>query len=210
MKNKRLNRKNVVTWMFLVLVLMVRVVLLDKIPGGNQDEAYAGYNAWALAEYGIDSHGYTNPVYFTAWGSGMNVLYSYLCIPVIKIFGMSEFTIRIPMVISSILTVVGSYFLGKEMRNEKMGILFAFLVAISPWNYMLARWGLESNLAPACIVFGFLFWVKGLQKEKYFFLSAFFWGISLYAYAVLWIFVPVLLFVMFIYCVFIKKLELML
>lgn len=51
----------------------VRLFALGSIPCGlNQDEAFAGYNAWALLHYGVDSSGYHNPVYFTAWGSGMN------------------------------------------------------------------------------------------------------------------------------------------
>lgn len=59
----------------------VRLFALGSIPCGlNQDEAFAGYNAWALLHYGVDSSGYHNPVYFTAWGSGMNALESYLMI----------------------------------------------------------------------------------------------------------------------------------
>lgn len=67
---------------FLLLIAAgaaVRLALLGAIPYGlNADEASAGYDAWALSEYGIDRHGYRYPIHFVAWGSGQNALYSYL------------------------------------------------------------------------------------------------------------------------------------
>ena len=53
-----------------------RLVALTSLPNGlNQDEAYAGYNAWCILHYGVDSAGYRNPVYLNAWGS---VSYTHL------------------------------------------------------------------------------------------------------------------------------------
>lgn len=63
----------------------------------------------------MDSHGYKNPVYFMSWGSGMNVLYSYLSIPFIAMFGLNNFSIRIVQVISSLLLLVFSYKFVKEL-----------------------------------------------------------------------------------------------
>lgn len=75
----------------------VRLFALGSIPCGlNQDEAFAGYNAWALLHYGVDSSGYHNPVYFTAWGSGMNALESYLMIPFVALFGTGTAVLRLP------------------------------------------------------------------------------------------------------------------
>ena len=59
--------------------VLLRVLYLTGYPAGvNADEAYAGYEAYALLNNGTDSHGYSYPVYFISWGNGMNVLYSYL------------------------------------------------------------------------------------------------------------------------------------
>lgn len=78
-----------------VLILMLACFstffMLGTIPGGvNQDEAYAGYEAYSLLHYGTDSYGYVNPVYFVSWGSGMNTLYSYLSIPLLAGFRGNE------------------------------------------------------------------------------------------------------------------------
>nr|MDD6335196.1 hypothetical protein [bacterium] len=43
----------------------IRLSGLGRIPGGlNQDEAFAGYEAWALLTSGTDSSGYGFPVYY--------------------------------------------------------------------------------------------------------------------------------------------------
>ena len=56
---------------------IVRIAEFGSIPCGlNQDEAFAGYEAYSILNYGTDSWGYTNPCYFVSWGSGMNVLES--------------------------------------------------------------------------------------------------------------------------------------
>ena len=73
----------------LLLAVLSRTVLLDKVPGGlHQDEAMAGYNALTLLRSGRDSFGNPWPVYFTAWGSGMNVLESLLQIPCLALLGV--------------------------------------------------------------------------------------------------------------------------
>jgi hypothetical protein len=52
-------------------ILVTRLFGLDLIPGGlNQDEAAIGYDAWALANYGIDRNGFTFPILPMSWGSG--------------------------------------------------------------------------------------------------------------------------------------------
>ena len=68
----------------LLLGILVRVVGIAGAPRGfNQDEASAGYDAFAIAKYGIDRNGIHNPVHLIAWGSGQNAAYSWLCMPFI-------------------------------------------------------------------------------------------------------------------------------
>ena len=114
---------------------MVRLIALDKNPAGlHQDEAYSAYNAWSVMHYGIDSHGYVRPVYYTVWGSGMSVLYSWLTMPFLAILGNTVWAIRLPQAIGGTLCIPVIYGLGKEMFNSHMGLLFAFFLAINPWH----------------------------------------------------------------------------
>lgn len=194
----------VIIIMFLAIVS--RAAGLGSFPGGvNVDEAYAGYEAWAMAHYGMDSWGFQHPVYLTVWGSGMSVLNSVLMMPFVRFFGLNTVTIRLPQMIVGILSVYVFYLLLKKITNRDTALWGMFLFAICPWHIMMSRWGLDCNLAPGFLMFAVWFFVKGLEKDKYLMLSALSWGLSLYCYATVWILVPVLLLVWGIYCLRHKK-----
>lgn len=186
------NREKVFAIMLVLMGIFVRILDFGNVPGGfNQDEAFAGYEAFSLLNYGVDSAGYHNPCYFVSWGSGMNVLESYLAIPFMKLFGCSVITLRLPQLLCSCIALVVFYFLLKEMFSTKIALIGLGVLAISPWNIMLSRWGLESNLAPAFLLFGFYFLIKGIKNNKFWILSAIMYGVSLYSYSITWAVVPI-------------------
>ena len=153
--------------LILGVAAVTRLAGLGKIPEGIlPDEAYGAYNAWALMTEGIDSRGYGFPVYFVAWGSGMNTLYSYLSIPFLWLFGATTMVYRIPQALFGILGVLAAYVLGRELLDEKFGLLFSFLLAINPWNIMINRFALESNLAPAMFLISLTLLVLGIRKNS--------------------------------------------
>ena len=192
----------------LILGAFVRVFKITSVPGGiNQDEAFAGYEALSLLRYGTDSWGYSFPVYFVSWGSGMNVLYSYLTIPLAALFGMSTTVMRMPQAIVGVLTLLVVWLLVKNIFNKKIALLCLFLTAICPWHIMMSRWGLESNFAPAFMLFGLYFFIKGTEDTRFYIASACFYGLTLYAYATVWVVVPFVLVLQLLYCFYTKKLK---
>lgn len=152
-------------WLSLLIGILARTFMFGEVPGDiNQDEAFAGYNAYTLLHYARDSYGYRLPVYLTAWGSGMNALESYLMIPFVALFGLKIWAIRLPMLLVGIFSLVAVYKIVLRFSNTKFALLALFLVAISPWHVMLSRWALESNLAPGFVLFGIFFFIWGLDK----------------------------------------------
>ncbi len=193
----------------LVVGVFVRVWRFGSVPGGlNQDEAFAGYEAWSLLNYGTDSAGYRFPVYLTAWGSGMNVLNSYLMIPFIALFGLEVWVIRLPQLIVACLTLPAVYGIARRILDQRLALMTMFLLAVCPWHIMLARWGLESNLAPGFLMFGLYFFIRGLDDERFLILSAAMYGLSLYCYATIWPFVPLIILLQCIHAVRIGRLRL--
>jgi len=193
-------------WLVLVLGIFARFYMFGSVPGDiNQDEAFAGYNAYTLLHHAADSYGYRLPVYLTAWGSGMNALESYLMVPFVALFGLHVWVIRLPMVLVGILSLVAVYFMVRRFTNEKAAVGAMLLLAISPWHVMLSRWALESNLAPGFVLFGLFFFVKGLQKPKFLIAAAAFYGLSLYAYATIWAVVPFIVLMGIIYGLWTKS-----
>ncbi|HHU79503.1 MAG: ArnT family glycosyltransferase [Caldicoprobacterales bacterium] len=188
------NRRRVGVLSLILLGILIRAYGIGSIPAGlNQDEAFAGYEAFSLLNYGVDSAGYRNPCYFVSWGSGMNVLESYLAIPFMKLFGPSVITLRLPQLLLSCISLFVFYLLLKETFTEKTALLGLGLLVISPWHIMLSRWGLESNLAPSFLLFGLYFFLSGIKKNQYWIVSALMFGLSLYAYSITWIAVPITL-----------------
>lgn len=195
-------------FIFLFVGIFVRIWQFGNVPGDiNQDEAYAGYEAYSILNYGIDSSGYRFPVYFVSWGSGMNALSSYLMIPFIAFCGLHTWVIRLPQFFIACLSLWVAYRLIQKMINTKAALCVLFLMSISPWHIMLSRWGLESNLAPGLLLFGLYFFVKGIENKKYFLVSALMYGMSLYSYATIWTIVPIILVFQCVYCILLKKIR---
>lgn len=192
---KKRKLQNYIIGAILLLAAAVRLIGLSKLPAGVlPDEAYGAYNAWGLMTEGMDSRGYCFPVYFVAWGSGMNALYSYLAIPFFYLFGVSTMVYRLPQAIVGIISVYAIYALTKELYEEKFALLAAFVLAINPWHIMNNRFGLESNLAPGMFLLGLLFLVLSFcKKRRYLIASAVFFGLTLYSYALTWLILPLFL-----------------
>ena len=145
-------------WPLLVGVIVVGGLLRTwgwpDVPRGlNQDEVSAGYEAWSLLTTGKDRWGSPWPAYFASWGTGQNVLYSYLSIPFIALGGMTAAALRAVQLLAGLLTLVLVYPVAERARSGA-GFWATLVVAVSPWHLMLSRWALESNLLPFTLVLG--------------------------------------------------------
>lgn len=179
----------------LLLGVLVRVVGISSAPRGfNQDEASAGYDAFAILKYGMDRNGIRNPVHLIAWGSGQNAAYSWLCMPFIALFGLSVWSVRIPMAIVGCVSLVVFYFLLKNVdrENKAFVLMGTFLFAIFPWHIMKSRWALESNLFPDLVLWGTFCLSQYLKNEKsgWFYGSLALFAFSAYAYGTAYCFLP--------------------
>lgn len=185
-KGGKLKYNRVLFWAILIAAIAVRCAGFVSIPGGvNQDEAMAGVDAWALAEYGTDRYGTFLPVHFTAWRYGqMSVLLSYCMIPFIKLLGFGTCAVRLPMLIASCGSVVLAYLVGKRLFSPRMGLLVMALTAVNPWHFMQSRWSLDCNLFPHVFLLAFYLLLLGLEKRRYLYFSMVFFGLTLYCYGI--------------------------
>ncbi len=195
---KTIEWKKPSVWLLGLLMLfslLVRVIGLGSLPDGTYtDEAYGAYLAYGLMSEGVDDYGYAYPVYFTAWGSGMNALYIYLGALFFRLFGVSLLVYRLPQVLVGVLAIYAMFVICKHLFDERFAFLAAFVLAINPWHIMMCRFGLESNLAPNLFLVGLMFLVLGIKKKEVYFLpAAGMFGLTLYAYAITWLFVPLFL-----------------
>ncbi len=195
--------------LILVLGAVLRLAYLGTVPHGmHQDESMAAWDAYALYHEGIDSGGHPFPVYFWNWGDGHSPLYVWLIVPFVALNGghVNSFISRLPQAIVAILTLIAVYDLMKRLFNKKLGLIAMSLLAICPWHVMMARWGLEVDIAPGFLIFGLYFFVRGLDNKRFLPLSALCYGLVLYCYAVMWPVVPAILLIQGVYCFYHKRL----
>ena len=197
--------------MLMLLGAALRLIYLGSVPGGmHQDETFVAWNSYALLHESMDSAGHIMPVYIADWGDGHSALYCWLLMPLLAIFNngsVTAFLSRLPQALTSICTLWAIYCVIKRMFGRKEGLISLFLLAICPWHIMMSRWGLDANLAPGFLIFGFYFFIRGLEQEKYLLLSGLFYGLCLYSYAVIWPTVPVILLLQIVYGLYHKKLH---
>lgn len=186
--------------LFLLLILIAGIALrvwdFGSIPGGvNQDGAMAAVDAKALADYGTDRFGTWLPCHLYAWGYGqMSSLMSYLIAPLVKLFGLSVVTMRIPSLLCSIAGGVFFYLFMRDVFGERAGLIAALLVAINPWHLIQSRWALDCNLLPHFFMGGLYFLNRGLTEEKRFlYISMLFFGLCMYCYGITIYTVPLFL-----------------
>lgn len=199
-------------WIIVSVVLLIgfiiRIIYLGSNPAGiNQDEASIGYDAFSVLKYGIDRNNVAYPVYFISWGSGQNVLYAYLLMPFISLFGLTITVVRIPAVIFGTLSIIIFYLLAKELNGVRPAVILLILLVINPWHIMISRWVLESNLLPAFLLLGTYFLVKSFKKPVFFIFSMVIFGLSLYAYAIDYIVLPIYMSIVFVYIILNKRVK---
>ncbi|MEG1633381.1 MAG: glycosyltransferase family 39 protein [Oscillospiraceae bacterium] len=190
-ENKISRRELLLLLLTLALGFAVRLLFLASLPLGlNQDEASAGYDAWAILSSGADRCGAALPVLLTAWGSGQNALYSYLSMPFIALFGLSVFSLRLVAALSGCAALVLFWLLARRTRGPAFALAALLLLAVNPWHIMASRWALESNLLPTFLLGGIYFTARAREREWSLLPAAVFFGLSLYAYGTAYFFLP--------------------
>ena len=190
---KNINKETIAIILILIIGFSVRLFQIDKMPNAlNVDEASAGYEAYSILHYGIDRNGNFMPVFLKAWGSGQNVLLTYLMIPFIQILGLGELAIRLPMAIVGCISLIIFYKLLKKTTNKKIAIIGMAFLAICPWHILKSRWALESNLLPDIILWAVYLFVLSIEKKKtlYYYTSFAVAGLAAYAYGTSYFFLP--------------------
>ncbi len=178
----------------LVLAAAVRLIALTRYPAGlNQDEASTGYEAWALLHYGMDRAGNSWPVLLTSWGSGQNILYSWLSMPFIALFGLNMFSLRLTAALCGVAACAVMWRLGRRCGGAGCGLCALLLIAVDPWHIMASRWALESNIMPLFLLAGVLCTVKSRENVRWLMGAAVCFALALYAYGTAFFFLPLFL-----------------
>ncbi len=201
--SKQNSMKNLKSLTLLIIILVasfLRLYRLGSYPALNADEAAIGYNAYSLIQTGKDEHSNAWPIHFQSFNDYKPGLYIYFVMPFVKLFGLNEWSVRLPNVILGVLSVLLLHYLIKELKigkplqsKERSGsvgkielwkleFIAPALLAINPWHLHYSRGAWEVNTATFFILLGIYLFFKGLEKLVPLQLSALSFALSLYTY----------------------------
>lgn len=187
--------KSKILLLILLLALLLRFYFLGKVPVSMYwDEAAIGYNAYTIANFGVDEYGIKSPLFFKSFDDYKLPGIVYLTAVSVKFLGLNEWSVRFPSALLSLFTILITYLLIREITNsEKISLLASFLLAISPWYLQFSRAAFEASDALLFLIIGIYLLFKSKGKVILFPLSMFFLVICLYFYRTFHIFIPLLL-----------------
>jgi len=189
-------------WIAFIVIISIAILLrfyqLGQVPPSpDWDEVAIGYNAYSILKTGKDEYGTFLPLSFRSFDDYKPPLYVYLTVPTVAIFGLDTRSTRLPSAVMGVLAVIGTYFLVKELfvfrQKTILPLLSSFLLAISPWHIQFSRIAFEANTGVTINIWAVTCFLIGLRKKSVFLLSAFLFGLGMYAYHSQRVFLPLLL-----------------
>ncbi len=178
--------KKILLILVLVLSIFLRVFKIESHPATlyGDEQAFA-WNAYNILKTGQDEYGISYPLQFRSFNDYKAPIPVYLLVPFIRIFDLNSFSIRLPIVVASVITVFFVYLLTRQFFGYKISLLSTFLMSISPWHIHLSRGYFESTLALLFFISGNYFYLKYLRRPnslKNIIISMFFFALTIYSY----------------------------
>lgn len=190
----RLDKKIIALAIILLLASTMRFYGLGAVPTSlNADEAAIGYNAYSILKTGKDEYGRKFPLLFQSFDDYKMPVYIYLTVPGIAMFGLNDFSVRLPSAVLGTLTVYLTYVLIESLfASTSLGLIASLLLAISPWHLQFSRSAYEANIALFFNVLGIMLLVKALKKNVFYIPAFLSLGLSVWSYHSSRVFVPMI------------------
>lgn len=199
MPSLRNNMKKHWFWIIFASIVLVGAIVrlygLDRYPVELLgDEVDVGYHAYSLATTGRDYTGQLLPTYIHSFSEWRAPLLMYATMPTIAIFGVNAWGLRLAPALFGIASIVLIYFLTLELtRNRKVGLAAMAVLALTPWHIAYSRTAYEVSLLLFLYILALWSFLKGLDKPKWFILSAVAFALTFYTYSTATVFTPLIL-----------------
>ena len=202
------RNKIIIIVIILALIFISRIYKFGTLPITiGVDEAGAAYDAYCLANFGVDRYLNSFPLYLINFGGGQSALYAYLNVVLIKILGNSTILIsRLPALILFIMAIFISYKLVSKKQDKKTAVLLAFLITLCPWHIIQSRFGLDCNLLGPLFILDLLL-LENAKKNYQYILAGISVGITLYTYSLSYLIMPVFLLIWVVYHLYTKTIN---
>ena len=184
-----MKRTQIVLILFFILLFgaILRIWKIDTIPEGfHADEAAFGYNAYSLLKTGKDEYGKPIPLVLRSFDDYKGAIYSYLTVPFVALFGLNEFSVRMPSAVAGTLIVLVSAAVTFALtQHVLLSLVTAAIVSFSPSSLLLSRVQSDPLVAVLFMLVGWYCAGKYVDTKKYIWAvcGLGFWIISCFTYA---------------------------
>jgi len=186
-----LSTPQTLAWLAIILggAAFFRFFRLDSLPFGTwYDEAEFGLQALRILG---DAN--FRPIFDGATNSAAH--YLYLVAVAFEWVGVETQSIRLVSVGMGVLAVVAAYLAGDELFGRRMGLVAAFLIAVSSWAVTLSRFGLFATMStPLFALLSVAFALRSLRTQRMadYALTGLWLGLGLCFYTSFRLFVPMI------------------
>lgn len=191
----RLDKKIIALTVILLLAATLRFYKLGVVPTSlNADEAAIGYNAYSILKTGKDEYGRKFPLLFQSFDDFKMPVYIYLTVPGIALFGLNDFSVRLPSAVLGTITVLVTHLLVENLfASSSLGLIASFILAISPWHLQFSRSAYEANVAIFFNVLGIMLLLKALKRRVLYVPAFLALALSVWSYHSSRVFVPMII-----------------
>lgn len=160
------------------------------------DEVAFGYNAYSILRTGRDEYGKFLPLTFKSTGDYKNPVPIYLMVPSIALFGLNEFSIRVPTAVIATLSIPIFFLFFMEITASlAISFIATLLLTISPWHIYFSRYVSDHLVAAFLVVLGTICFLRIFKSGRWFWSigSAVFFVLSMYTYYAERLFIPLII-----------------
>lgn len=198
------------TILLIFLGIFFHFLNFSKLPVGfHEDEAAIGYNGFAIWQQRRDEWLNKLPISFRSFGDYKAPLSIYLNGFFTFVFGLEIWSVRLPSLIYSLLSVFFFVQLIKQLflyldypkaEIDRFAWLGGFLVVFNPAHFLFSQIAYEVSLVFFLIVLALFYFFKFINtnKKTFLLLSSLVFGFSFYAYHSCKVFTPLLVLVLLI------------
>ena len=187
--------KRIILTIIILLSIFLRLWRIPEVPVSLfGDELDVGYQAYSILKTGRDYNGNFMPLHFQSLAEWRTPLYLYAAVPTVGLFGVSPLGVRLPAAIFGILGIWGLYLLVREItKNEKLALISAFVLTLSPWHIQYSRGGFEATMLISFLLFGLYFFFRSLQENRFLWISVAFLVFTPWIYSTAKLFTPIMM-----------------
>lgn len=162
---KRKYPRYILAVLVLVTVLTSMLGISDVPPGVSHDELEYINNGYSIYKTGRDLYGNFLPL--TVGGVGYVAIPAYITGLTTFLFGLSEWSARLPAAIFGMVEILLIYSISKRIfKSERIGLSAAFILALSTWGLKISRVMHESSVVLFLYLLGIYLFLsaKGFKR----------------------------------------------